>query len=258
MDKPIRMNLQFFAEGDQTETEENTPVDSNSEDKPIEEFDIITYNKEEVKIPVSERQSYLQKGYNYDKINTKYEELKSDPRLAFIDELANNYGFNSTDEYMQAVREQQEKDRLDELIQQNIPEDIAKEILENKKFREQYEERQQYEERTQQMVSEFNELSEAVKEINQAEDIPPKVWELKEQKGISLLDAYNRIRINDLINNQEQLKKETEQETINKIMQNKNTPGALGEGGVEHNSKWSAMSDEDFAKQVELAKQGLL
>jgi hypothetical protein len=41
------------------------------------EFDEITYNKEKVKIPVTERQTYLQKGYNYDKVKADADNAKA-------------------------------------------------------------------------------------------------------------------------------------------------------------------------------------
>jgi len=53
-----------------TETDEPNPEDTKTDD----EFDEITYNKETVKIPKSERQAYLQKGYNYDKVHGRLSE----------------------------------------------------------------------------------------------------------------------------------------------------------------------------------------
>jgi uncharacterized membrane protein YheB (UPF0754 family) len=43
------------------------------------------------------------------------------------------------DEYIEAVRQQQEQARIDELVSQGISEELAQEMMENKKFREQYE-----------------------------------------------------------------------------------------------------------------------
>ena len=43
-----------------------------------EEFDEILYNHEQVKIPVSERQTYLQKGYHFDKVKAEADQLKSE------------------------------------------------------------------------------------------------------------------------------------------------------------------------------------
>ncbi|GKX27852.1 hypothetical protein SH1V18_03320 [Vallitalea longa] len=264
MDKPIRMNLQFFAEEEPTDpVDETIPGDSANpegnptDDKTEQEYDVITYNQEEVKIPVSERTNYLQKGYNYDKIQNKYEELKSDPRLSFVDKLAKNYGFNSTAEYIEAVNKQQEQDKLNELISKNIPEEYAKEMIENKKFRQQYEDQVKVTQEKEAREKEFGEFLNENPDIDPS-TIKPDVWQLREEKGISLLDAYNRTRIKDLLEQQDSIKQQTEQETINKINNNAKTPGSASGGNVDHSSKWDSMSDEDFAKQVELAKQGLL
>jgi SOS response regulatory protein OraA/RecX len=43
------------------------------------------------------------------------------------------------DEHIQAVQQQREQARIDELVSQGISEEVAQEMLENRKFRDQYE-----------------------------------------------------------------------------------------------------------------------
>jgi uncharacterized protein YoaH (UPF0181 family) len=43
------------------------------------------------------------------------------------------------DEYISAVQQQREQSRIDELVSQGISEEVAQEMLENRKFRDQYE-----------------------------------------------------------------------------------------------------------------------
>jgi len=65
-----------------------------------EEFDTIVWNKSEVKIPKSERTTYLQKGYNYDKVQKQRDELKGT-----LDYAAKVAGYTSTEEYLKAVEQ---------------------------------------------------------------------------------------------------------------------------------------------------------
>jgi hypothetical protein len=119
----IPLNLQLFAEqvlpdddlADDipqddipVDAPDDTPADDNDE-----EFDEIVYNKETVKIPKSERQTYLQKGMNYDKVQGKAQTLE-----ATIQRAAKAQGFNSVDEYLAAV-EKAEKEAEEQRYQEN-------------------------------------------------------------------------------------------------------------------------------------------
>lgn len=90
---------------------------------PASDFDVIRYNKQEIKIPVSERQNYLQKGYNYDKVYGQYQEAQQ--RAQAVDRLAKLQGFQSADEFMtaldayeqeQTIRKQAEQLGVDESV----------------------------------------------------------------------------------------------------------------------------------------------
>ncbi|MCT4545096.1 MAG: hypothetical protein N4A63_16320 [Vallitalea sp.] len=247
----MKMNLQFFAEEETIETTESVEQvenEENAEPNAEEQQEEVT----EKTFTKSELDSIIQK-----RIERERKSLQSDPRVDFINNLANSYGFSSADEYMEAVKQQQEQEKIDQLVAQNIPKEYAQEMLENKKFRERYESEQQVRQKQEKETAEFNEFIEANPTIK-GEDISPEVWQLREEKGISLLDAYNRIEIKELMAQQENIKLQAEQETINKINKNGITPGSVASGNKEHPSKWANMSDEDFAKEVERAKQGLL
>lgn len=100
--KDFVIDLQMFADGDDLPVDD--PADDIPQDDPVDdpdddpaddpvddpvddqEFDEITYNKETVKIPKSERQTYLQKGYNYDKVHGKLTDHEK--KLAKFQELA--------------------------------------------------------------------------------------------------------------------------------------------------------------------------
>jgi len=93
------------------------PAAENEEVKPEEpvkepEFDEILYNKEKVKIPVTERQTYIQKGYNYDKVKAD-----ADAAKATLKRVAQAEGFNTVDEYL-AELGNREKAKLAEQIEE--------------------------------------------------------------------------------------------------------------------------------------------
>jgi hypothetical protein len=97
------------------ETPETTP----------EEYDTIKYNHEEVKIPVSERQTYLQKGYNYDAVNTKYEEAKA--QNAYLERQAKISGFDNVTDYMKALDDYERQQEIaKEAAKYGVPEDFIR------------------------------------------------------------------------------------------------------------------------------------
>jgi len=120
----------------------------------------------------------------------RYEaELKKHPVLSYLEQKAQKLGI-SVGQLIENDRKFEEQQALNELIQKNIPEEYAKEMLENRKFREQYQtEKQQREqkEKEQKMYLEFLDAYPDVK----PEDVPVEVWE-EVKEGRSLLDAYVR------------------------------------------------------------------
>jgi AraC-like DNA-binding protein len=190
---------------DTTPTETTEPVETpvETEDLPQATDETVAealqtlkvkYNKEEREIPIDEAIPLVQKGLNYDKVQERLQALESDPRYTFIEEIANQFGM-SPQEYMDAVRQQQEQSRIDELVQQGISQELAQEILENKKFRDQYEAEKKAKQQEEQKNAEFQDFFRYFNQVNgrdfnaETDDIPPSVWEATE-KGIPLRYAY--------------------------------------------------------------------
>lgn len=103
-------------QSEQTESiEQETPIDAGGESQePVtmqEEYDIIKYNKEEVKIPVAERQNYLQKGYNYDKVQQRATELES--QVKYLEKRARQEGFADVDSYLKAIDEYEQQQQIE-------------------------------------------------------------------------------------------------------------------------------------------------
>lgn len=88
---------------DQIQGDEETPTEEP------EEFDEITYNKETIKIPKSQRQTFLQKGYNYDKVHGRLTERE---QLIATLETETGYSINDLVEY---ARNQKTSRKADEM-----------------------------------------------------------------------------------------------------------------------------------------------
>jgi hypothetical protein len=150
----------------------------------------VQYNKEVIRLDKEKAKEYAQKGMNYDKVKERLSSLENDPRLAFVDSQAKKYGLTA-DEYLRAVAEQQVADEIEQLAdEKGLPEDVARELYESKKFREQYMQQQQqqtFQQKQQQMMQEFITAYPEVK----AESIPQEVWQLYEN-GVDLVSAYAR------------------------------------------------------------------
>jgi hypothetical protein len=97
----------------------------------------VKYNHEERELTLDEAIQYAQKGMNYDHVYSELEQLRNHPGALWLQNQAKRYGM-SVDDYIAAVQQQEEEEKLNELVQQNIPEEYAKEMLENRRFREQF------------------------------------------------------------------------------------------------------------------------
>lgn len=105
------------------EVTETTPVEGDAPvvDEPTEEeFDLIKYNKEEIKIPVSERQTYLQKGYNYDKVQQQLQEQSQAAKTAQerLDKVARFSGYEDHEAFMEAISQAEEQQKIQSQAQE--------------------------------------------------------------------------------------------------------------------------------------------
>ena len=120
-------------------------------------------------------------------------ELKSHPTLSYLGEKAQRLGM-TVEQLIENDRKYEEQQKLNELVQKNIPPEIAKEVLESRKFRETYttkEKEMQQKQEQQQMYSEFLEAYPEFKDPQKANGIPPEVWQAV-NKGEKLTNAFAR------------------------------------------------------------------
>lgn len=180
-----------------TESVENTvatePVQQTQEPYRLK----IKFNHQEMEIPETEAIPLIQKGMNYDKTIERLNQLQNDPRLSFVEELARENGMD-VEQYLQEVRRYREQERINQLVQQNIPEEYAREILENRKFREQFESEKQQEQRKKAEDAMYAEFFASYPEAK-PEDIASETWE-KVSAGVPLKYAYMEQKMNDMAN----------------------------------------------------------
>ncbi|MFD0673930.1 hypothetical protein [Cohnella sp. GCM10027633] len=90
-------------------------------------------------------------------------------------------------EYKQAL---QEKALMEQYQNRGLDDDIVKELVESKRFREEYQTKQQQQQAEEKERADFQAFIKAFPDAK-AEDIPPTVW-ADVQNGSSLVDAYTR------------------------------------------------------------------
>ena len=167
--------------------EENTTQTEPQEEPVQEPFLRIKYNKEERGLTQEEAIALSQKGMNYDKLQERLNQIENNRGLAYLNKLAQDNG-TDIDTLVNYWEEQEQQAQLNQLIQSNIPQEMAEEILTNRKFREQFEEKQRQEQKQAAERQEFNEFFEAFPGVD-PKSIPKEVWEMNDN-GIPLKFAY--------------------------------------------------------------------
>ncbi|MEK5175086.1 hypothetical protein NST63_17965 [Heyndrickxia sp. FSL W8-0496] len=244
--EPLKLDLQFFASeeddfilpDDTVETDipesddsfesevenEETPLDTeeqidpeNPEQQQEQQQELpkfkVKYNKEEKELTYDEAVPLIQMGMNYDKLQERLQQYESDPRLQFLDELANQAGM-TPDEYIEAVRQQREQQQLDELIQNNIPEDIAQEILESRKDRAERKRQQEEQAQRDKQSADFAEFYDYFSQANGRtfdpvkDRLPQEVIDAN-NAGVPLKYAYME-HLNNTLKSQVQVLKQNE------------------------------------------------
>lgn len=253
MSKPRLLELQLFSEEETVETNqvETEVVETEEVAEQVEEFDEIDYNKEVVKIPVSERKAYLQKGYNYDKVLTKKQELEQQldsnkDAIDYMNSFIKEQGFDSFKEYKQALELENIKKEtgLDEAKAMELM--MGREALAYKEQVQQKEQTaKQQEEALQQTIAEFQKNFPDAK----IESLPEEVLEMY-SNNVDLSIAYELYQLR-------QGKTKIEQETLKKLKHNESASvGSASSGASETGKNYGNMSESDFKKlQAEVLRK---
>lgn len=218
-------------ETEQTEAEQQQEAERQA-------FLRVKYNKEEMELDENTARELAQKGLNYDKTLERLQALESDPRLSFVEELAREQGME-VNEYLEAVQQFKEQQKLEELLQQNIPEEYAKEMLESRKFREQLEAEKKAKAEEEKKNAEFNEFFETFREatgkdfVPGQDEIPAEVWEAH-QNGTPLKYAFMEHQFKQL------------QSKVQVLQQNKQNEQKAPVGSVSAHGSNDVASEDPF------------
>jgi hypothetical protein len=147
----------------------------------------IKYNKEQIRIDREQAKELAQKGMNYEKA---VERARQEARDSYISEQGyewNGKAITTESDYQQALKE---KEMIEQYQQKDLPDEVIQELVENRKFRENYEKQQNEIQTKTQRDRDFQNFLEAYPDTK-ADSIPLSVWETVE-KGESLVNAYMR------------------------------------------------------------------
>jgi len=158
----------------------------------------------------------------------RYEaELKKHPVLSYLEEKAQKLGI-SVEQLIENDRKWEEQQKLNELIQQNIPPEFAQKLLEHDKIVQEYQTEKQIREQKEKEQKMYLEFLEAYPDVK-PEDVPAEVWQ-EVAKGRNLLDAYVRYENQKL--KAEMAKYQQQQQTQAANMKNAaSSTGSVRDGG---------------------------
>lgn len=213
-----------------SETQEDNSEDEKEVDfKPLlEELSKkVKYNKENVTIEsLEELINGYQKGLNYDKKVQELESLQNSKAEKYIKQKADEMGI-SVDEYMDQVEEyekqqkaEKDQERLEEMMESGVPEELAKEVIATAELRRQLQqkenelkEKEEASKKKEQENKEYEEFMKNFPDVN-PEDIPKEVFE--EAVNSDLSSAYMKYKMKDL-ENQLKVAKQNEENSASTV-----------------------------------------
>lgn len=185
-------NQEVTTEETEVQPTENTETQQEVEATPSNEpFLKIKYNKEEVPLTQDEVIALSQKGMNYDKLQEKYNQVANSREMQFFNQLAQKNGM-TVQQLVDYYEQQEFEAQLKEYTEKNIPEDMARELIESRKFREEQQRKAQEDakakEHEQSLINQQNEFLDMYPNVD-PKDIPQEVWD-KVRNGVPLKYAY--------------------------------------------------------------------
>jgi hypothetical protein len=203
----------------------------------------VKHLHEEKEISYDEAPTYIQKGLDYDRVKSKYEESK--PVLSFIERLAKQNDM-SVDEYVKAVEEHERQQEIEELqSQRNLDPELAEELYLLRQERANKAKLEEQQKQQEQKQKEYLDFLDEFKDV-EPDKIPQEVFDIKVKNGISLTDAYIRYQYKNMLN----------KETIDKVNQENaaTSTGSLTGNGANNvdtltMEKVATMSERELSKR---------
>ena len=208
-------------EPSEEETNEESKPSEPQEDKSDDEVDLqpllkalsgkIKYNKEEVNVEsIEDLITGYQKGLNYDKKLQELENLQNSKLEKYAKAKADEMGI-TVDEYMDQVeayeKEQEkakERERIEEMVNNGVPEETAKEVIAAGQMRKKYQQMENELKKREEALNkeeakkkEYQDFLEQFPDVD-PDKIPKEVFEEAEKSSLS--NAYMKWRMKDLEN----------------------------------------------------------
>lgn len=195
----------------------------------------VKYLHEEKELDINEAVPYVQKGMDYDRVRDRYESTK--PVLSFVEELAKENGL-SVEQYIEAVKEWKEQERIRSLAEQEgISEELASRLtmLERKEIQRE-QERIAYEQQQRQTMQ-YQEFFDYFKAENgrtfdpERDTISDEVWTMV-NTGKPLIDAYQYHEARTLKQKIREMEEKLNIQTTNQKNAESSTGSVTGNGAI--------------------------
>ena len=260
----LKLNLQLFS--DEVSTDESgvgndgtsyndsaldteTPTDESVEQNVNDD---VSVDYEKPAEDITQTQAFARRlAEEKAKFEEEKQRISEEVRQQAIDEhiASQGYTFNgkpitTEEEYLEALEAQEIAEQYDG----EIDEETLEEIIEGRKARQELERIQNELSEQEMSIQEFQELVNEYPEINNLVLIPDEVWEIKVDKDIPLLDAYNRVIASQLGSKREEYRKQVEQEVIRKLTETGSKSGGSASNSPVQNATKSVweMSESEY------------
>lgn len=185
------------------------------------------------------------------------------PLLKLAQTEASRYGMDPLQwaQAVEASREQQFKQQLTKYAEEQglNPAEVEQFVSQHPAVL-QAKQQQQYLQHQQSQIESQQKFNQEAQEFfkmfpdAKAQDVPQEVWQMREQRGLTLLDAYLRVNHKRML---EETKVKAEQEAIKKLSKNATaSPGSLSGPGSDHKFNVNDMSKQDFEAMIARVKRG--
>jgi len=234
-----------------TETEEESQEQTSTESEEVQETEVQeeeqAEGEEEETDPIDKSKAFAERLSK----KTKQVEEKYSPYVSLIEKAAKKNGM-STEEYIQAINEQEEQERIEAERQEDLNKygDLPPEVVEKLKKADEYEKTQTEQ---QNWVKEGQAFREAFPKVD-TNSIPDAVFEIKDKEKCSLVAAYKSYQYD--MQNSEKYRVEQEQKLIKSLNKNKQMPGSASAGAEHKERQIKDISSTEFEKMIEAVKRG--
>lgn len=233
--------------GEQTEqaeqTEEETPAETGEEEQPAAEV-----QQDKTEIAFAKRLAKER-----EKMQREFMEQYA-PVLSLAEQEAMKYGM-TPQQWAQAVQQNAERQYYQQMQEYGVDPRIIEQhpaVIKARQAMQQVSQKEQQLTAKEKFNMEAQEFFEMFPDVD-AKSISPEVMQLREQRGLSLVDAYLRVNHKKML---EETRAKAEQQAIAGMRKKKQaSTGSATGGGTTINSAWD-LSDKDFDKLYERAMRG--